>query len=108
MACGDSQSEHDLSGLKIQESFGRLVQAVPYQDGPNQPDRDVTPTLYDAYGNVIKAIKMQEAFTRNDDGSLSPTEGPFYDTYWEEDEFGNKQPRDIKFQVNDNGNLEMI
>lgn len=107
MPCGESGSLHDLSGKKIQDSFGRLVQAIPYQDGPNET-RNETPTLYDARGNVIKAITLQEAFERDDDGNIQPTDGPFYDTFWEEDEFGNKQPRDIKFQVNDNGNLEIL
>lgn len=107
MPCGVSQSLHDLSGKKIQESFGRLLQAVPYQSGANQP-RDRTPELYDLFGNIIKGLKFQEAFDRDENGDLQPTEGPFYDTFWEEDEFGNKQPRDIKFKVNDNGNLETL
>lgn len=107
MACGESGSLHDLSGKKIQESFGRVIQAVPYKSGPNQP-RDKTPVLYDLYGNVIRGLKFQEAFKRQTDGSLTPTEGPFFDTFWEEDEYGNKQPKDIKFNVTDNGNLELI
>lgn len=107
MPCGTSGSLYDLSGNRIEETYGRLVQAIPEGTEVNQ-NKTETPVLYDGYGNPIKGIKMQEAFSRNDDGSISPTEGPFHDTFWEEDEYGDKQPRDIKFNVNDNGNLEII
>lgn len=49
-----------------------------------------------------------KTFERNSDGSLTPTTGAFYDTFWEEDENGDKQPRDIKWWLDENYNLITI
>jgi len=107
MPCGISGSLWDLSGNKIQFTFGRLVQAIPGGTDVNQ-DKTETPVLHDGYGNPIRGVKFQEAFERDANGDIRPTIGPFYDTFWEEDENGDKQPKDIKFGVDTNGNLELL
>lgn len=107
MACGTSGSKYDLSGNKITDTYGRLVQAIPEGTEVNQ-DRLLTPVLYDGYGNPINGVKFQEAFERDEDGNLVPTEGPFFDWFWEQDENGNKQPRDIKFWLDDQFNITAL
>jgi len=107
MPCGISGSLWDLSGNKIQFTFGRLVQAIPEGTDVNQSKTE-TPILYDGYGNPINGVKFQEAFERDSNGDIQPTTGPFFDEFWEEDENGDKQPRDKKFKLDSNDNLELI
>lgn len=93
-----ANEEYNLEGKRVSETYRELTRV----SGSNTPD------LYDGYGNKVTGIKMQEAFTRNPDGSLSPTTGPFFDLFWEEDLQGNKQPRDIKWWLDSNFNLIQI
>ena len=104
MACGESGSLYDLSGNKAKDTYNRLVQVIPGAETPNDT-RTITPVLYDGYGNQITGLKFQEAFERDVNGNLQPTEGPFYDMFWEEDANGDKMPRDIKFWLDENYNL---
>lgn len=89
----------DLSNKKIKNTYQKVVQVHP------SPSGSATPELYDLLGNRISGLKMQEAFERDENGDLQPTEGPFYDMFWEEDDNGNKMPRDIKFWLDSNFNL---
>jgi len=107
MPCGTSGSRYDLSGNKVQDTFGRIVQAIPGGTNVAQSKTE-TPTLYDGYGNPIRGVKFQEAFERDGNGDSQPTTGPFFDMFWEEDENGDKQPRDIKFWLDADFNLIMI
>ena len=51
MPGGTSGSLYDLTGNKIETTYGRLVQAIPPSTGSNIPRTDTT--FYDGYGNVI-------------------------------------------------------
>lgn len=99
MALGVSSSLWDLAGNLIQHTYGRIVQIRP------NPTGSVTPYLYDGDGIQITGIQMQEAFERDASGDLMPTTGAFYDTFWTEDENGDKTPRDIKFWLDSDFNL---
>lgn len=90
-----ANSDYNLQGKKVNNTYRELTRI----SGSNTPD------LYDGFGNKITGIKMQEAFERNEDGSLTPTTGAFHDTFWEEDANGDKQPRDIKWWLDENYNL---
>lgn len=107
MPCGTSGSKYDLSGNKIQDTYGRLVQIIPSASSANQ-NKTLTPNLYDGYGNPITGVKLQEAFERDSDGNVQPTLGPFFDWFWEEDEDGNKQPRDFKFWLDNELNVQVL
>lgn len=97
---GTSGSLYDLSGPnQIKNTYPRLVQVAP------SPTGSFTPYLYDGKGNRINGVRFQEAFERDGNGDLQPTEGPFLDNFWEEDSNGDKTPRDIKFWLDSNFNL---
>lgn len=93
---------NNLGSKKIQNTYQKVVQVDP------SPTGSQTPYLHDLTGNRITGIKMQEAFERDSNGNIQPTVGPFYDMFWEEDDEGNKQPRDIKFWLDNNYNLTVI
>ena len=93
---------NNLGSSKIKNTFQKVVQVDP------SPTGSLTPYLHDLTGNRITGIKMQEAFERDSNGDLQPTTGPFYDMFWEEDNEGNKIPRDIKFWLDENYNLTVI
>jgi hypothetical protein len=105
MSTSPSGSLYDLTGNKIENTYGRLAQVIPGATESNADTRTSTPELYDGYGNKVTGIKFQEAFERDSNGDLQPTLGPFVDMFWEEDQDGNKQPRDIKFWLDENYNL---
>ena len=107
MASGVSGSLYDLAGNQIENTYGRIAQIIPGAGGVNEP-RTETPTLYDGKGNPILGLKMQEAFERDSNNDLQPTTGPFLDMFWEEDEFGNKMPRDMKFWLDANYNMILL
>ena len=86
---------YDLTNERIKDTYQRVTQV----------SGSGTPTLLDGLGNEIKGLKLQEAFERDANGDLQPTTGSFYDMFWEENEDGDKQPRDIKFWLDENYNL---
>mgnify|MGYP003640067650 CR=1 FL=1 len=92
----------DLTNKKIQDTFQTVVQVG------TSPTGSITPYLYDLEGHKITGIKMQEAFERDGNGDIQPTTGSFHDMFWEEDGTGNKQPKDIKFWLDENYNLITI
>ena len=95
-------SNKNQSNKKIQNTFQKVVQVGTSATGSE------TPYLYDLEGHKITGIKMQEAWERNEAGELQPTTGSFHDVLWEEDENGNKQPRDIKWWLDENYNLVFL
>ena len=56
MPGGTSGSLYDLTGNKIETTYGRLVQAIPPSTGSNIPRTDTT--FYDGYGNIINIINI--------------------------------------------------
>jgi hypothetical protein len=107
MSCGVSGSLYDLAGNKIENTYGRIAQIIPGGTDVNET-RTSTPVLYDGKGNPIRGLKFQEAFERDSNNDLQPTEGPFFDMFWEEDEFGNKMPRDMKFWLDADYNMILL
>ena len=55
-----SGSLYDLTGNNIQDTYGRLVQAVPIASGANDPR--TTTTFYDGYGNIIESFNSTASF----------------------------------------------
>lgn len=92
----------DLSNERIKDTYQRVVQVSPAPSGSS------TPRLYDLTGEEIKGIRFQEAFERDENGDLQPTQGAFFDMFWEEDDEGNKIPRDIKFWLDANFNVTPV
>lgn len=88
---------YDLTTELIKSTYQRVVQLAGV-DGR-------TKTLYDGLGNEITGVTFQEAFERDSNGDLQPTEGAFFDMFWEEDSDGNKMPRDIKWWLDSDYNL---
>ena len=107
MSCGTSGSLYDLAGNKIEKTYGRIAQIIPGGTDYNE-QRTLTPTLHDGYGNPILGLRFQEAFERDANNDLQPTEGPFFDMFWEEDENGNKMPRDMKFWLDEDYNMILL
>jgi hypothetical protein len=94
-------SLYDFTGKLISATYQRVVQVIT--SGSYS-----TPSLYDGLGNEIKGLRFQEAFERDENGDVQPTEGAFFDILWEEDSDGNKMPRDIKWWLDSNYNLIQI
>jgi len=107
MASGVSGSLYDLAGNLIENTYGRVAQVIPGANDVNET-RTQTPTLYDGKGNVIQGLKFQEAFERDANGDVQPTTGPFFDMFWEEDDDGNKMPRDMKFWLDEDYNMIVL
>ena len=60
MSSGTSGSLYDLSGNKIENTYGRLVQAIPPSSGANDPRTSTI--FYDGYGNIITSLNVTSSF----------------------------------------------